>query len=79
MGLNKESIMLDKAEEPYLIKRAWELFSCLYWAKDKEEKSRLFCLINSLKNIENKKLYDFIKSEEENYNRILESIKRGIV
>lgn len=57
----------------------WELFSCLYTTQDKEEINKLFSLINSLKDMENKKLYDFIKSEEDNYYKILNSMKRGLV
>ena len=57
----------------------WELFSCLYRAKDKEEINKLFSLINSLKGIEDKRLYDFIKSEEDNYYKILNSMKRGLI
>ena len=61
------------------LNEVWELFSCLYRAKDKEEITRIFSLINSLKNTENKKLYDFIKSEEDNYYKILNRIKRGLI
>ena len=57
----------------------WELFSCLYTTQDKEEINKLFSLINSLKDIENKKLYDFIKSEEDNYYKILNRMKRGLI
>lgn len=61
------------------LNEVWELFSCLYRAKDKEEITRIFSLINSLKDMKNKKLYDFIKSEEDNYYKILNSMKRGLV
>lgn len=57
----------------------WELFSCLYTTQDKEEINKLFSLINSLKDIENKRLYDFIKSEEDNYYKILNRMKRGLI
>ena len=61
------------------LNEVWELFSCLYRAKDKEETTRLFSLINSLKDTDNKRLYDFIKSEEDNYYKILNSMKRGLI
>ena len=61
------------------LNEVWELFSCLYRAKDKEEINKLFSLINSLKDIEDKRLYDFIKSEEDNYYKILNRMKRGLI
>lgn len=47
--------------------------------KTKKNITRIFSIINSLKDIENKKLYDFIKSEEDNYYKILNRMKRGLI
>ena len=65
----------EKEKEKYV----WDLFSTLYKTDDKEEQNKIINLINSLKEIEkDKRLLDFIKSEENTYYYLIDRMKRGI-
>ena len=47
------------------LNEVWELFSCLYRAKDKEEITRIFSIINSLKDIFTEDSVDIVLKKEE--------------